>query len=135
MSLLDVSLGEELPPLRKTITLERSQRYGGPARGLHADPAAAQAEGFPNVVTWGMLTVTYFSELLGDAFRIGWTSGGKLRIKLIKPVFAEDVLTIHARLTGVAPEGEVRRLTFDLWADSQRGETVAAGEASGLVKP
>ncbi len=128
------AVGDELPPLLKELTLERLIAYGGPAKNLHSDLAAARAEGFPSVVAWGMLSVSFVSELLGSHFGLGWARGGRLSVSLVKPLFAGDTVAVRARVSGVEAEGDAVRYAFDIWCENGRGDRVLAGTASALAE-
>jgi acyl dehydratase len=125
-----LAIGDELAPLVKELTLERLVAYGGPAKNLHSDLEAARAEGFPSVVAWGMLSVTFVSELLAAHFGLGWARGGRLSVSLVKPIFAGNRVTVRARVTSAAADGAGWRYGFDVWCETDGGEKVLVGEAS-----
>lgn len=131
-----LAAGDELPPLVKPLTVAGSIAYGGAGKHLHADLEAARAEGFPSVVAWGMLPVAFFSELFGARFGLAWARGGRLSVRLVKPVFAHETINVRARVTGVESEADGSvRYTFETWCENGAGDKVLIGEASVAFQP
>ena len=128
-----LAVGDELPPLVKPLSVAGSIAYGGPTKNLHSDLDAARAEGFPGVVAWGMLPVAFFSELFGAQFGLAWARGGRLSVRLVKPVFASETVTVRARVTSVEPADGAVRYGFDAWCENGEGVPVLIGEASVVL--
>lgn len=126
-------VGDALPPLVKPVPLAQLVAYGGPGSNFHSDPEVARGAGYPNVVAWGMLTVAFVSELMGSHFGLGWARGGRLAVNLVKPLFADDTVSVCGQVTAVEPEGEAIRVTFDVWCANEQGDKVLVGTASALV--
>ena len=66
-------------------------------------------------------------------FGAGWLRGGRIDVKLARPIYPGDTVSVRAVITGKAPEGDAMRLTLDIWLENQDGERVTVGSASGLT--
>jgi acyl dehydratase len=84
--------------LRVTFGADMIRDYGGAGAGLHSDAEAARAQGFPEIISWGTLTVMPFWELLE---RVGHDTSrdAALDVRLTKPVCAGDEVTYAVRAT------------------------------------
>jgi acyl dehydratase len=130
-----------LPPITRTVTQERIDAYSEDSENarlgtsIHVNPEVAKAAGFPNAVAQSMMAGDYISEMLTGAFGKEWFENATLSLAFVKPIFAGDTVTVNAGLGEAKEEGAVVRKSFNVWAENQAGETVAAGTASSLVMP
>jgi acyl dehydratase len=130
----DTRVGQELEPITKRVTLDKSRIYQGwPAtRNRHTDYAAAQATGLREPNINGGQTAEYLGELFMKFFGPGFV-GGSLSVKFIGFVSIEDVVTVRGVVTDkTADDGRVK-LTVDLWAENQEGTRILAGTATGYA--
>ena len=79
-----------------------------------------------------MVAATIYRMML-SYFGEGWIKGGKISIKFIKPVFAQDFVTAKGTVQEKILEQGGVRLGCQVWAENQKGEKVIVGTASGLV--
>lgn len=130
----ELSLGYELSPITKKITLDKSRIYQGwPAvRNRHTDYAAAQATGLREPNINGGQAAECLGELFIKFFGTGFL-GGSLAISFIGFVEIDDVLTARGVVTGKFVEDGRVRILLDVWAENQRGEKVIVGKASGFA--
>jgi len=73
----DVEVGDEIPPLRLTLTSEQVRRYALAADmpgGRFMSDAEAKAEGLPGQIVPGNMSLALFSRLIE-----GWSEGIRLR--------------------------------------------------------
>lgn len=77
----------------------------GDVNPLHIDESFAKSKGFPDCVTYGMLTASLISTLGGCYIPGKYCLINGVEIKFAKPVFVGDVLTVT---------GEVSRVDIDL---------------------
>ncbi|HVV92178.1 MAG TPA: MaoC family dehydratase [Hyphomicrobiales bacterium] len=125
--------GQTLAELAVTFSAETIRAYGGSGRHLHADVAIARELGFPDLVSWGTLTILPFSALLDEIAGPDWAVGGVLTVRLSRPVCAGDTVTYAASEVPApaAPEPGLRaRRTIALQASSTRLGVVAVAEAT-----
>jgi len=127
--------GVELEPLHKTITLAMCDAFSGPARNYHNDRELARALGFPDIVVQGMMSICFVSELMTRTFGAGWFCGGKLDVRLVNVVWAEDSLAVRGKVVGAELEGDKQRVSCDVWCEKADGTKTLVGSASGLREP
>ena len=100
---------------------------------IHNDLEFAQSEGFPNLVADGLITTHWVDATMRDLFGVGYYRGGKLMTKYIRPVYADDEITIKLVLKEKVPEGDTMRFNLDINCFNQKDELVTVGTASALV--
>jgi acyl dehydratase len=131
----------ELTPLERDVTQEKMTAYSedsaNVARGqsIHVHPDVAKAAGFERTVAHGLIAADYIGELMTVAFGKDWFENAGLSVSFLKPILEGDTITATGRLSQRSQEGAVERKTFEVWADNQHGEAVAAGHAFALVIP
>ena len=124
---------EEIPALRKEISLDMCWKFSGPARTYHNDRDAAIKLGFPDIVVQGMMSVCFLSEMMTDRFGAGWVAGGKMAVNLVNIVWQSDAVTCRGFVREVTPEGERERAHLDIWCEKDDGTKVTIGTASAAV--
>ena len=130
----DTPVGQELEPITKRVTLDKSRIYQGwpEARNRHTDYEAAQATGLREPNINGGQTAEYLGELFMKFFGAGFV-GGSLSVKFIGYVSIDDVVTVRGVVTDkTVADGRVK-LTVDLWVENQDGAKVLAGTATGYA--
>lgn len=113
--------------LRVTFDAETIRAYGGTGVGLHSDEEIAVSLGFPNLVSWGTLTVLPFWELMGRLAGPDWALDGSLNVRLAKPVCAGDEVIYSVQ---TAPQEADGRTAFELVATTERHSVVATAQAT-----
>ena len=128
-----LEVGEELPPLRKTIQQRQIDCYSGVRpHSIHTDPEWAHQKGFRAPLVQAMMSTAYVSQLMVQFVGEGYIKGGKLSVAFTKPVYAGDTLTVRGRIRSREPEGERTRVSVDVWCVNEDGVTTMVGSASGL---
>ncbi|HUF53163.1 MAG TPA: MaoC family dehydratase [Dehalococcoidia bacterium] len=131
----------ELSGITRTVTQEKMTAYAedsaNVARGesIHIDPNVAKAAGFERTVANGLIAADYIGELMTDAFGKDWFEDAGLSVAFLKPILQGDTVTTNARLSETVSEGAVERRVYEVWAENQDGDAVAAGHAYSLVIP
>jgi acyl dehydratase len=130
----DTQVGQELEPITKTVTLDKSRIYQGwpTARNRHTDYGAAQASGLREPNINGGQTAEYLGEMFIKFFGPGFV-GGSLTVRFVGFVAINDTVTVRGVVTGRAADGDRVKLTVDLWAENQDGAKVLAGTATGYA--
>ena len=105
--------------LVKHVTQDDMTLYSGPGN-IHSDIEVAKRTGLDAPIAQGMQTLAYASELLTQICGNEWLERGKISVKFIKPVYADDDVTITARQTTDGYEVEAR---------NQHGDTLMVGTA------
>jgi acyl dehydratase len=131
----DTQVGQELEPIIKLVTLDKSRIYQGwpAARNRHTDYAAAQATGLREPNINGGQTAEYLGELFMKFFGAGFV-GGSLSVKFIGFVAIDDVVTVRGVVTDKAVVNGRVKLTVDMWAENAGGTKVLAGTATGYAE-
>ena len=124
--------GRVLGPLTKTVDEETCRRFSGPAENYHTSREAAQALGFPDIVVQGMLPICLISELLTTEFGDGWLAGGKMDVRLVNVLWANETVHVRAEERDVCPEADRARQYLDVWVEKENGPKVVIGTASAL---
>ena len=128
-----LEVGEELPPLTKTIQQRQIDCYSGVRpHSIHTDPEWARQKGFRAPLVQAMMSTAYASQLMVQFIGEGYIKGGKLSVAFTKPVFAGDTLTVRGRVRSREPEGDRTRVNVDVWCVNEDGVTTMVGSASGL---
>jgi len=124
--------GAELTPLKKVVDARRCWMFSGPGRNYHTDVEEARKLGFPNIVVQGMMSTCFASQLMHDAFGAGWTSGGKMSLKLTNVLWVDENVTARGRVLEEVPEGTCKRIHCQLWIEKDDGTRIAVGDASAV---
>ena len=117
----------------RTVTLEMCRAFSGPSENYHTNREMARALGFPDVVVQGMMALCFLSGLLTREFGLGWLRGGKMDVRLVNVVWAEDVVTPRAKIREEVAIGGGRRAELDVWCEKSDGTKVVVGSASALL--
>lgn len=118
------------------ITAKMMKAFGeitGDNNPLHTDEAFARKKGYASCVSYGMLTASFLSTLAGV-----WLPGERslihgVEVKLVKPVFVEDVLTVHGSVAEKNDLFSVIKLKVTI--TNQKGEKVLRGNMQIGVLP
>jgi acyl dehydratase len=124
--------GAELAPLVKTVDERTCRLFSGPGDNYHTDRTAARALGFPDIVVQGMLPICLLSDLLTREFGEGWLAGGKIDVRLVNVLWANETVSAKAEIVDEAPEAARTRVTMDAWVEKRDGAKVVVGKASAL---
>jgi acyl dehydratase len=129
-----IAIGLELPVLVKTIGQRKIDAYSGvKPKSIHSDAEWAQTKGFRAPLAQGMMSTAYVSELMTALLGEGFVKGGKMAVKFIKPVYADDILRVYGTVVDKTPEEDATRVTVEVWCENQEGEKTMVGTASGLA--
>ena len=127
-------MGAELPRRVKEISQRKIDVYSGVRpRSIHTDERWARAKGFRTCLAQAMMSTAYVSELMTRFVGAGFVKGGRMSMTFIKPVYADDRLTVHGVIREKRPEGARTRVVVEVWCENQDGEKTAVGTASGLL--
>ncbi|RMF23092.1 MAG: hypothetical protein D6760_06100 [Deltaproteobacteria bacterium] len=124
--------GRSIGPLTKTVDEGMCMRFSGPEENYHTSREAARALGFPDIVVQGMLPICLLSELLTAEFGDGWIAGGKMDVRLVNVLWANETVHARAEEREVCPEADRVRHHLDVWVEKDDGTKVVVGTASAL---
>ena len=130
-----ISVGDELPPLKKQITAARMMAYGAATWDfirIHYDADYVRGLGFDGPFLDGQMMGGFLAQQVQD-----WAGPGaflrKLSFSNRAMVYPGDSVTCHGVVTGKSVENGEELVTCDLWAVNQDGEKVVQ-PASALVR-
>ncbi len=124
--------GPDLTPVKKTIDQRRCWMFSGPGANYHTDREQARKLGFPNIVVQGMMSTCFVSQVMQDAFAMGWVVGGKMSVKLTNVLWVDETVTGHGKVREEVREGDRTRVHCDVWVEKDDGTRVVLGTASAL---
>ena len=130
LDLEKVDVGQELAPLQKYMTQEKINAYIDAAEDfnpIHVDPEYAKNTAFKSTIAPGYQFIAYISELMARDFGERWITGGGMELRLIRPVFPKDTLTIGAKVVEKKKEGSGISLKCDVWIRNQDNNDIVAG--------
>jgi hypothetical protein len=148
----NVRLGAQLPQLSRRWSLQEfSDRhhlvYGEgnivkgqwPDQNIHSDEAAAQREGLAGAVASAPQIIALIVRMMAQSFGSAWLYGGRIDVKMIKPLFVNELVTTKGEVTSLSTElsndGEnCVRATCVVRAERLDGVPVMVGTASALFR-
>jgi acyl dehydratase len=146
-----VQVGTVLPQLSRRWSLkEFSDRhvlvYGDgnivqgqwPEQNIHSDEAAAQREGLAGAVASAPQIIALIMRMMAQAFGSAWLYGARIDVKMIKPLFVNELVTTKGEVTSVSAELSEDglqgvRVTCTVRAERLDGVPVMVGTASALL--
>jgi acyl dehydratase len=125
-----VTVGQELSPINKYMTQEKINTYISAAEDynpIHVDPEYAKNTAFKSTIAPGYQFIAYLSELMARDFGEKWITGGGMELRLIRPVFPKNTLTVGAKVVEKKKEGDSIFIKCDVWIRNQDGNDIVAG--------
>src|SRR6266542_1003758 len=111
-----IAVGQPLPSLVKEISQRRIDAYSGvKPHSIHSDDAWARAKGFRSCLAQGMMSTAYVSQMMVKLLGPGFAKGGTMSMAFIKPVYADDRLTVHGVIKDKQPEASATRVVVEVW--------------------
>ncbi len=144
----DLEVGHQFPTRTKVMTQERMTHYFAMRSSsrnpneeresghinIHTDLDYAKSKGLPATVADGLISTCWISAMMIDLFGEGYMRGGRISTTYLKPVFADDKLTLKMVIKEKIKEGSAVRFNMAVCAENQKGEVVVGGTASALVR-
>ncbi len=124
---------EELAPLKKEVGPEMCIGFSGPGKNYHTDREEARKLGFPEVVTQGMMSICFLSELMTRRFGEDWYCGGKMAVNLVNILWQGETVTSHGIIKEFTPEGSRQRAHLEVWCQKADGTVITVGSASAVI--
>jgi 3-hydroxybutyryl-CoA dehydratase len=130
---------DAVPPLVKAITqdainlFEGSSGRTGPSQ-FTDEETARHTLGTRGTVASGRMSLTFALELLRRYFGADiFNRGGTVDLRFLRPVRPGDTITFSGKVLGIAREANGSRVSVEVTATNQKGETTGAGSGSCLV--
>lgn len=133
------AVGDTIPPLAKTMTqqainlFEQSGGKTGPSQ--FTDEATAQGVlGTKGTVASGRMSLTFAVELLRRYFGSEvYNRGGVVELRFLRPVRPGDTVTFTGKVTDIVKVTNGVRVSVEVSATNQKGDTTGAGTGSCIV--
>ena len=128
---------QPLPEVQRSITLQRIASYAeasGDRNPLHLDPEFAASTQFGGIISHGMLTLAFLSEMLTGAFGEDWLKSGRLRVRFKGAAYPGDILTSWGKVSKVGSEKPETSVECTIRLNNQRDEEIISGTASLSVR-
>ena len=134
----DVEVGEELAPLIKEVDQVHMVMYQAATWDFHRyhfDADWIRTKGWPNPFLDGQQLAPYIAQLVID-----WAGGDpgalkRLHYRFRNFVYAGDTLKCQGRVVDKTVEDGKHLVTFDLWIENQKGETVLGPGGAAVELP
>ncbi|HKV56369.1 MAG TPA: hypothetical protein VJN94_17175 [Candidatus Binataceae bacterium] len=124
--------GEALETPMRRVSQAMCMAFSGPVLNYHTDAGEARKLGFPEIVVQGMLSVCMIAEMMTRRFGLGFIVGGKMDLRLVNVLWAEEVTGAKGRIVERHPEGERTRADVEVWCEKADGTKTIVGSASAL---
>ncbi len=125
-----ITVGQKLVQIEKYMTQEKINAYIDAAEDfnpIHVDPEYAKNTVFKSTIAPGYQFIAYLSELMARDFGEKWITGGGMELRLIRPVFPKDTLTVGAKVVEMTKEGNRTCIKCDVWIKNQDDNDIVAG--------
>jgi meromycolic acid (3R)-3-hydroxyacyl-[acyl-carrier protein] dehydratase HadB len=116
----DVTVGQELPELRRVVFREDVAAYAeasGDRNPLHLDDGFARSVGFPGVIAHGMFTMGHMAAAV-----VAWAGDPAAVVSVSAqfraPVFMGETIVAGGRVRSIDPDTKVAVL--DTWVSVER---------------
>jgi acyl dehydratase len=138
------AIGKTYPPATYVVGREKVREYAaavGETDPVHADPLAAGAAGYADVVAPPMFAVVYSARAMGPAVfdpEVGINFPamvhGSQELVWGPPVVAGDEITTEASVKDISERDGMGFYVFETVSRNQRGETVCTGTWTNIVR-
>ena len=131
--------GDELPPLVKEMTQEAINLFEGSAgesgpSQFTDEETARETLGTEGTVASGRMSLSFAIEMLRRFFGSEvYNHSGTVDLRFLRPVRPGDTITFTGKIVGVTREANGSRVSVEIKAENQRGDTTGVGQGSAVV--
>ena len=133
------AVGDDLPPLVKEMTQEAINLFEGSAGGsgpsqFTDEETARETLGTEGTVASGRMSLSFAIEMLRRYFGSDvFNHAGTVDLRFLRPVRPGDTITFTGKVIGVDREVNGSRVSVEIKAENQRGDTTGVGQGSAVV--
>lgn len=133
------AVGDELTPLVKEMTQEAINLFEGSAGDsgpsqFTDEETARETLGTEGTVASGRMSLSFAIELLRRFFGSEvYNHSGTVDLRFLRPVRPGDTITFTGTITGLTREVNGSRVSVEIKAENQRGDTTGVGQGSAVV--
>jgi acyl dehydratase len=124
--------GEPIETPMRTVTREMCRAFSGATANYHTDVEEARKLGFPDIVVQGMLSVCMIAEMMTRRFGLGFIAGGRMDLRLVNVLWAQETTGAKGRILERRPEGQRSRAEVEVWCEKADGTKTIVGTASAV---
>ena len=131
--------GDEITPLVKELTQDAINLFEGSAGNTGPsqftdEHAAKEVLGTEGTIASGRMSLTFAIEMLRRHFGADvFNHTGVVDLRFLRPVRPGDTITFTGTVSGIAREANGNRVSVDIEAKNQRGDTTGVGQGSAVV--
>ena len=133
------AIGDEVTPLVKAMTqeainlFEGSSGDSGPSQ-FTDEETARETLGTEGTVASGRMSLSFSIEMLRRYFGSDvFNHAGTVDLRFLRPVRPGDTITFSGKIIGLDREANGSRVSVEIKAENQRGDTTAVGQGSAVV--
>ena len=132
-------VGDAVTPLVKQMTQEAIDLFEGSAGqtgpSQFTDEATARETlGTTGTVASGRMSLTFAIEMLRRFFGADvFNHTGLVDLRFLRPVRPGDTITFSGSVTGLSREANGSRVSVEIKAENQKGDTTGVGQGSAVV--
>ena len=130
---------DDLPPLVKSLTqeainlFEGSAGQSGPSQFTDQE-TARETLGTEGTVASGRMSLTFAIEMLRRFFGADvFNRTGSVDLRFLRPVRPGDTIKFTGKITAVSREANGSKVSVEIMAVNQNGNTTGAGAGSAIV--
>ena len=131
--MINLSIGDNLTSLEKTITQEQISLYAdasGDYNLLHTDPEFAATTQFGGIIAHGMMTLAFIYEMLTITFDSDWVETGKLKVRFKNAARPDQKVTTWGQITKDNMVEGYRNVECVVGLKNSVGDDIITGKAS-----
>jgi len=131
--------GDEIAPLVKELTQDAINLFEGSAGNTGPSQftdvhAAKEVLGTEGTVASRRMSLTFAIEMMRRHFGADvFNHTGVVDLRFLRPVRPGDTITFSGKVTGTTKEANGNRVSADIEAKDQRGDTTGVGQGSAIV--
>ena len=133
------AIGDEVTPLVKDMTqeainlFEGSSGESGPSQ-FTDEETARETLGTEGTVASGRMSLSFSIEMLRRYFGSDvFNHAGTVDLRFLRPVRPGDTITFTGKVIGLDREANGSKVSVEIKAENQRGDTTAVGQGSAVV--
>ena len=135
----NTQIGDEVSPVVKEMTQEAINLFEGSAgqegpSQFTDEVAARETLGTSGTVASGRMSLTFAIEMLRRYFGSDvFNHSGVVDLRFLRPVRPGDTITFTGKVSDMSKEANGSRVTVDIQAQNQNGDTTGVGKGSAIV--
>ncbi len=133
------AVGDEVTPLVKEMTQEAINLFEGSAgesgpSQFTDEETARQTLGTEGTVASGRMSLSFAIEMLRRFFGSDvYNRTGTVDLRFLRPVRPGDTITFTGKIVSLTREVNGSRVSVEIKAENQRGDTTGVGQGSAVV--